>query len=122
MQFHAIQHDVLPGDIKGTRASIENQIARVQAKGGDFVVLQEMTDTGWSMQLDKIAGIGTVEWACTVANKFSIWLQVGWADCIEGEGKNCATICSPSGEAIATYTKIHTCNFGAILAQMQLIF
>jgi predicted amidohydrolase len=110
MQFHAIQHDVLPDDFKGTRASIENQIASVQPKVCDFVVLQEMTDTGWSMQLDKIAGIGTVEWACTVAKQFGIWLQVGWADCVEGNGKNCVTICSPSGDAIATYTKIHTCN------------
>ncbi len=110
MKFHAIQHDVLPDDFNGTRASIENQIACAQPEGGDFVVLQEMTDTGWSMQLDKITGIGTVEWACTIASKFGIWLQVGWADCIEGEGKNCATICSPSGEPVATYTKIHTCN------------
>jgi len=110
MQFHAIQHDVLPGDIKGTRASIENQIASVQAKGSDFVVLQEMTDTGWSMKLDEITGIGTVKWACTVAKQFGIWLQVGWADRVEGVGKNCVTLCSPVGEAVATYTKVHTCN------------
>ena len=87
MQFHAIQHDVISQDFNSTRTSIENQIASAQPSRGDFVVLQEMTDTGWSMQLDKIAGIGTVEWACTVANKFGIWLQVGWADCVEGEVK-----------------------------------
>jgi predicted amidohydrolase len=110
MQFHAIQHDVLPDDFKGTRASIENQIASVQPKVSDFVVLQEMTDTGWSMQLDEITGIGTVDWACTVAKQFGVWLQVGWADCVQGSGKNCVTICSPSGDAIATYTKVHTCN------------
>jgi omega-amidase len=110
MQFHAIQHDVLPDDFKGTRASIENQIEQANPNNGEFIVLQEMTDTGWSMQLDEITGIGTVDWACTVARQFGVWLQVGWADCVQGSGKNCVTICSPSGDAIATYTKVHTCN------------
>ena len=110
MQFHALQHDVVPNKYKATRASIENQIEQANPNNGEFIVLQEMTDTGWSMQLDKIAGIGTVEWACTVAKQFGVWLQVGWADCVQGSGKNCVTICSPSGDAIATYTKVHTCN------------
>jgi predicted amidohydrolase len=110
MQFHAIQHDIVQGDFKATRVRIENQIERVNPSNGDFVVLQEMTDTGWSMKLDEITGIGTVDWACTVANQFGIWLQVGWADCVDGRGKNCVTICSPNGKAIATYSKVQTCN------------
>ena len=110
MQFHALQYDVVPNEYKATRATIEKQIEQASPSNGDFIVLQEMTDTGWSMKLNEIAGIGTVSWACDVATRFGIWIQVGWADCVDGNGKNCVTICSPSGDAVASYTKIHTCN------------
>jgi omega-amidase len=110
MQFHALQHDVVPHDYRATRSNIEKQIENVQPDNGDFVVLQEMTDTGWSMKLNDITGIGTVDWACSVAQRLGIWIQVGWADCVDGRGKNCVSICSPKGESVATYTKVFTCN------------
>ncbi|MDP7005968.1 MAG: nitrilase-related carbon-nitrogen hydrolase [Phycisphaerales bacterium] len=110
MQFHAIQHDVVPNDYKKTRLNIEIQIECVNPTRGDFIVLQEMTDTGWSMRIDKITGIDTVKWACELSQQLGVWIQVGWADCFEGRGKNCVSICSPSGEPVATYTKVFTCN------------
>ncbi len=110
MQFHALQHDVVPGDYRATRNNIEKQIERTAPDNGDFVVLQEMTDTGWSMKLDTISGIGTVDWACCIAKQLGIWIQVGWADCVDGRGKNCISICSPEGKSVATYTKVFTCN------------
>jgi predicted amidohydrolase len=110
MQFHALQHDVVQDDYEATRINIEKQIEQTTQEQGDFFVLQEMTDTGWSMKLDKIAGIGTVEWACQLANRFGIWIQVGWADFVDGRGKNCVSICSPEGKNVATYTKVFTCN------------
>jgi len=110
MQFHALQHDVVPHDYRATRSNIEKLIEKAQPNNGDFLVLQEMTDTGWSMKLDEIAGLGTVEWACEIAARFGVWIQVGWADFVNGRGKNCVSICSPNGESIATYTKVFTCN------------
>ena len=110
MQFHAVQHDVVPHDWKTNRLAIAQQIADANPTQGDFVLLSEMTDTGWSMELDKITGIETVQWACTLAKKHSIWIQVGWADRVGERGKNCVTICSPKGERVATYTKVFTFN------------
>ncbi len=110
MQFHAIQHDVVPNDWKATRAAIERQITAANPTNNDFVLLCEMSDTGWSMDLDTITGIGTVEWACSLAKRLGVWIQVGWADYADGRGKNCVSICSPEGESIATYTKVFTCN------------
>ncbi len=97
MQFHAVQHDVIPNDYKGTRSNIEKQIEGSNPNRGDFIVLQEMTDTGWSMRIDEITGIDTVKWACGLSQQLGVWIQVGWADCVEGRGKNCVSICSPSG-------------------------
>jgi predicted amidohydrolase len=110
MQFHAVQHDVVPDDWQATRIAIADQISAANIAVGDFVVLSEMTDTGWSMKLDQITGIGTVEWACELASNHSVWIQVGWADRVDDRGRNCVTICSPSGEPVATYTKVFTCN------------
>jgi len=110
MQFHAIQHDVVPNDWKSTRVTIEKQIVDANPRANDFLVLCEMSDTGWSMQLDSITGIGTLDWACGIAKRLGVWIQVGWADLVGSRGHNCVSICSPAGEPIATYTKIFTCN------------
>jgi omega-amidase len=110
MQFHAVQHDVVSDDWQATRDAISKQLDDANLAYGDFVVLSEMTDTGWSTDLDNITGIGTVKWACTLAKTHNVWAQVGWADRVNGRGKNCVTICSPEGDPVATYTKVFTCN------------
>ena len=110
MQFHAVQHDVVPDDWQATRDAIAKQLDDANLVAGDFVVFSEMTDTGWSMNLDHITDIGTVEWACALAKEHGVWIQTGWANRVDGRGKNCVTICSPSGEPVATYTKVFTCN------------
>ena len=68
MQFHAVQHDVVSDDWQASRDAIAKQLDDANLAEGDLVVLSEMTDTGWSMDLDHITGIGTVDWACTLAN------------------------------------------------------
>jgi omega-amidase len=110
MQFHAIQHDVIQGDHKATRARIESLLEKTSPAEGDFIVLQEMTDTGWSLELDSISNNGTLEWACSLAKQFGVWMQAGWVDYTGTRGSNCASICSPEGEEKARYTKIFTCN------------
>ena len=110
MQFHAVQHDVVSDDWQATRDAISKQLDDANLAYGDFVVLSEMTDTGWSTDLDNITGIGTVKWACTLAKTHNVWIQVGWADRVDGRGKIRATICSPEGDPVATYTKVFTCN------------
>ncbi|MAI67899.1 MAG: hypothetical protein CMJ26_08505 [Phycisphaerae bacterium] len=110
MQFHAIQHDVVQGNIAETRVTVEALITSAKPASDDFVVLQEMADTGWSMEINQIDGVGTLEWACSIAQQFGVWIQVGWADSVESRGKNCVSICSPKGEETTRYTKMFTCN------------
>ncbi len=110
MNFHAIQFNAILHDWKENRIEVERLISAINITEGDFIVLQEMTDTGWSMKLDQITGIGTVAWACELSKKYRCWIQVGWADQDENRGKNCVTICSPDGNPVGTYTKVFTCN------------
>lgn len=110
MQFHAMQFDAILHDWQVNRQRAERLIAQSNVQESDFVVFPEMTDTGWSMKLELITNIGTVDWACMLAKKFRCWIQVGWAGRDGDKGKNCVTICSPAGEEVGTYTKVFTCN------------
>ena len=105
MRFHALQQDVVPNDWKTNREEIESQLRAIDLHQGDFVVLPEMTDTGWSMEIEAITEIGTVDWATPLAKEFGVWMQVGWAKKVGSKARNCVTICSPDGLEVATYTK-----------------
>ena len=104
MKFHALQFNAILHDWEANRREVEKLIVDIKLCDGDFILLQEMTDTGWSMKLDRITGIGTVAWACELSDKYNCWLQVGWVDSDGDRGKNCVTICSPIGEPIYTYS------------------
>ena len=110
MRFHAFQHDVIHNEWEANRLMIETQFAESEVRQGDFVVLPEMTDTGWSMDIDKIADNGSVNWAMGLASKFGIWIQIGWATKKGAKGQNCVSICSPGGESVGSYIKNFTCN------------
>jgi predicted amidohydrolase len=110
MQFHAIQHDVIHNNVHATQESIEMQLSQGAPHKGDYVVLSEMTTSGFSMNLQKTCNIGTPEWGCAIAKKYEVWLQIGWAREENKRGKNCVSICSPNGEIVGTYEKVFTCN------------
>lgn len=101
---------MVQGDVQSTRTLIDALVQKATPSKGDFVVLQEMSDTGWSMEYETIAKSDSVRWGCSLAKQFGVWIQIGWAG-DEGErGKNCISICSPKGEEVATYIKTFTCN------------
>ncbi len=77
MRFHAIQHDVVPNDVLSTERNIESLMRQATINQGDFVVLPEMTTTGFSMDIDVVSQGDAVKWGCTLANQRGIWLQVG---------------------------------------------
>ncbi|MBC8309982.1 MAG: hypothetical protein ISR75_01905 [Phycisphaerales bacterium] len=110
MKFHAIQHDVVQNDPRATQAIIEGLVDDANIAYGDFVVLPEMTTTGFSMDIDVVCQGDAVAWACELSKKLGIWVQVGWAKRNCNRAKNCISICSPDGEPAVTYEKIFTCN------------
>ncbi len=110
MQFHAIQHDVVPNNPEETEKRIESLMDAAPIQQGDFVVLPEMTTTGFSTDLDTICKGDALKWGCKFSKERGIWLQVGWANRCENRATNCVSICSPVGTSIATYEKVFTCN------------
>ncbi len=110
MRFHAIQHNVVPNDPYATSTNVELLINQSAVKTGDFVVLPEMSLTGFSLNINTLSNGNSLAWGKSFAKEKQIWLQVGWANRIDGRAKNCVSICNPHGEVIATYEKIFTCN------------
>ena len=110
MNFHALQHDVVHGDVNGTQHALELQLSQAHIHAGDVVVLQEMAVSGWSMDIHAVSDIGSVEWALERSKHYGIWLQIGWAKRDGDRGTNCVTLCSPTGDRVATYEKHFTCN------------
>jgi len=110
MKFHAIQPDVVPGNTLATEKSIESLLSQSQISKSDFVVLPEMSITGFSIDIDVVCQGDSVQWACNLARQLEIWVQVGWAKRNGNRATNCVTICSPQGNEIATYEKVFTCN------------
>jgi len=110
MKFHAIQHDVVPNNTKATEARIETLIQKSNIGDGDYIVLPEMTTTGFSIDIDVVSQGNSVAWGCELAKQHGAWVQVGWANRCGKRAKNCVSVCSPDGENIATYEKVFTCN------------
>jgi predicted amidohydrolase len=110
MRCHSVQFDVVQGDWTTNRPAIEALIEDANPTAGDLVVLPEVSDTGWSLDIDGIADNGSLAWAEDLASRHQIWLQVGYVQRDGSRGRNQTTICSPEGDAVATYTKIHACN------------
>jgi len=113
MRVTAIQHDIAWEDKPANHATVERMLDAAGVQRGDFVLLPEMGDTGFSFNLDVTVDGQTLPWASSIAQQRRIWLQAGYAvrhD--DGSGRNCATIVNPDGESVGTYQKVHPFSYG----------
>ncbi len=110
MQFHALQFDAIKNDVTANRSTVEQLCSKLPLTGKDFIVLQEMTDTGWSMDIHAIGDTDSLRWASGLSSTLQAWIQVGFATKLGERGVNCVSICSPKGEVVTTYEKSYTCN------------
>ena len=112
-----MQFDIVWEDKRANHEIIEAMLreaaGRSEVTPGTLVVLPELGDTGFSMNLDRIVDDQTIQWACDLARRLRIFLQVGYAERgADGRGRNCAGIVDPRGELIATYRKVHPFSYG----------
>ena len=105
-RFIALQPEVRWHDRAGNYAHILTLLDRAAPRSGDFVLLPEMCDTGWTTERAALQGGHTLEWLADVSRTHNIWLQAGFAHEDEG-GKfsNAAAILNPIGEVKAIYKK-----------------
>lgn len=112
MRFASLQHDIAWERPAETRARVERLLEGVDLPRGSFVLLPELGDTGFSFDLERIAGLDGLAWAKRIATSRGWHLQFGHAERGgDGRGRNRATIVSPEGLELAAYDKVHPFSF-----------
>jgi predicted amidohydrolase len=113
MHVAAVQYDADWEDRSANRRQIADLLNNARLEAGTFVVLPEMADTGFNVDLDHLTDDESLDWAVDLARQLDIWLQVGHVRRgPDGRGQNCASILTPQGDTVGTYVKVHLFTIG----------
>lgn len=107
MRFHAVQTAPVWLDAHENRRRVDAMLTTLAPTSGDFVVLPEMCETGWTSNADALRGVtGSPAWIATTARKHQVWLQAGFGEHLpDGRIANSVGIASPDGTLRAIYRK-----------------
>lgn len=106
MNFHALQTDPVWLNAAENRRRIEGAIDATKFSRGDFFVLPEMCETGWSTNAADYAGVrDSIFWLSSVARARQVWIQAGFAEHTAMGVANSAAVVAPDGEVRACYRK-----------------
>lgn len=114
MQLIALQYAPTWLDKPKSHATVERLLANTAISPGALVVLPEMCDTGWSLDINAATACDTVNWAVETAARFDVSICVGFAERVGADrGVNCSVIAHADGSLSQTYKKMHPFSFGA---------
>ncbi len=107
MRFHALQTDPRWLDVAENRCRIVAMLDAVSYSDGDYVVLPEMCETGWSTDAAHYASLhDSPTWFAQLAATRGIWIQAGYAEHLrDGRLANCVAVIDPKGVVRGTYRK-----------------
>ncbi len=115
MRAHLVQLDMAWEDKVANRARAEALLARAGVERGDLVVLPEMFETGFSMNVDRTAdaeGVGAA-WMASLAQRLGATVLGGvTARREDGWGLNRALAFDSGGREVARYDKAHPFSYG----------
>lgn len=115
MRAHLVQSDIVWENHRTNHERVEAMLARAPIAPGDFVLLPEMFDTGFSLEVERTADSSgrSRAFVARLARTLGVTIQAGITmRAPSGKGLNRAVIVGPSGEPLAEYDKIHPFSFG----------
>ncbi len=113
MQLHLVQYDIVWEDKEANHARADALIDAAAPAPGGLILLPELGDTGFSLNLDAIVDDRSGTWASSLAKRTQCWVQHGWADRnAAGRGVNIAGVFAPSGELLCEAHKLHPFSMG----------
>ncbi|TVQ33512.1 MAG: carbon-nitrogen family hydrolase [Phycisphaeraceae bacterium] len=115
MRVHIVQSDIVWEDKAANHAHVREMLVGVGVAKGDLVVLPEMFDTGFSLNVERTHdGDGvSAAFVSELAKRLGAFVQAGvTAMGADGMGRNRCLVFSPGGEEIARYDKVHPFTFG----------
>ncbi len=115
MRAHLLQYDIAWEDKQANHRKVEALLSATDVRPGDLIVLPEMFDTGFSLNIEITADVDEVSqrFLQGLARKLTATVSAGLtAIGDDGRGRNRALVFDPLGERIARYDKIHPFSFG----------
>lgn len=100
------QIDIIWEDMKRNMVKVERFAKKAKSLGAKVILFPEMSLTGFSMNVKKIASNDIQKWAQYVSRKYEIFLGIGYVTLKDGKGLNNYSIISPTG-TVCSYSKIH---------------
>jgi len=109
MRFAVFQYDVAWMDRAANWATVHRLAASANLAAGDYLLLPELGDTGFTMEPPPADGPDPLEAAAALARAHGVWVQAGHAERGAPGGRlwNVATVLRPDGSVAAQYRKIH---------------
>lgn len=115
MRAHLVQFDIVWEDKAANHAIVERMVRGADPAPGDLVVLPELFDTGFSLDVarnDDESG-QTESFLTRLATRYRIFLHGSHTRRRpDGMGLNRAIILDPRGEVVARYDKVHPFSYG----------
>jgi len=115
MRAHLIQYDIAWEDKPANHAEVDRLVASARPARGDLVLLPEMFDTGFSLNVERTADVDGASQAflSDLASRLGVWVQGGvTALGPAGRGLNRAVAFDPGGALAAHYDKLHPFSYG----------
>lgn len=115
MRAHLVQYSIVWEDKPANYARVEALLEDAHVAPGDFVLLPEMFDTGFSLNVDRTADRNSksLQFVSALARRTKTTVQAGIT--VPGAAEKClnrALVCGPSGETLCEYDKIHPFSYG----------
>ena len=80
MEIALVQYDITWQDKPTNHARIEAMLDEASVAPGAFILLPELGDTGFTMDLDAATEVDSIEWAVSLARRRDWTIQVGHAE------------------------------------------
>jgi predicted amidohydrolase len=109
MRVAVAQMDIAWMDRTANWATIRRMVGSANLSKGDYLLLPELADTGFTMDPPPEAGPDPMQAAAELARAHGLWVQMGHAErAADGVGiHNAASIIRPDGSLAGRYRKIH---------------
>lgn len=100
------QIEIVWEDKKRNMEKLEKFVEKAKTLEADIVFFPEMSLTGFSMNIKKVASNDAPKWLMQISKKYEIYIGAGYVEMKDGKGLNKYVIVSPN-DIVCSYTKIH---------------
>lgn len=118
-QIYAVQFDIVWEDKNANHELVESLLEQAAPSAGSLILLPELFDVGFSMNVDKLSEQATdnasENWCAAIAKSRKLYIQGASINKYPAEQKavNCAAVYNPDGQMICRYEKIFPFTAGA---------